>query len=387
MNTEHKNTLKNIGITALLGVLALMATLGSGVIVFSPDSVFPRSDESAEEARALLKARDVISFSDQETGSVVYAYRGEALPDKLAPDEIIERRNETSYTRNLGTNTQGQPEFNTIIYPQPAFFETEEGEWYYVEYAVAPYDVFKDEYLKDNPLSWVTGKTAHAVDFFAGSGDGYIVHTASTWDSVHDATAGTTADATAVDAYAASNSIDFKGVTYDIYRGFLPFVTSSIPATAIVTAASISIYVNLTQNTDNDGADYLTVVQTSQGTHTTLATGDFDQCGSINSPTEGIDSGQRKDISSISTSAYLTFTLNATGMSWINGNGVDAPCSATNGISCFGIREGHDTTDASVVSNTGNLVRYYASEQTGTSQDPYLSVTYYDFTPWQFFEF
>lgn len=387
MHTEQKNTFKNLGITALLGMLALVATLGSGVVVFSPDSVFPQKEASTEDARVLLKSREVISFNDQGTGSVVYAYRGETLPEKLAPDEIVERRNETSYTRNLGTNTQGQPEFNTIIYPQPAFFETEEGEWYYVEYAVAPYNVFKDEYLKDNPLSWVTGKTAHAVDFFSGTGDGDVRYVGgASWDTAHDATAGTAASTTDANAFVGVGAVDIKGVTYDIYRMFLPFNTASVPATAMITAATLNVYVDAVSNGDNDGADYLTVVQTSQATHTTLATGDFDQAGAINNPTEGVDSGQRKDMTSISTSAYLTFTLNATGRSWIKGSGVDAPCSATNGISCFGIREGHDTTDAPVAI-TFNFATISMAERSGTSRDPYLSVTYVDFAPWQFFEF
>lgn len=165
-----------------------------------------------------------------------------------------------------------------------------------------------------------------------------------------------------------------------IDRTFLPFDTSSIPSNATITAATLNLYTLTKTNTDNDGTDFLTVTQTSQATHTVLANADYDQCGAVSNPTEGIDSGQRKDISSITTSAYLVFTLNATGNGWIKKSGQASACSATAGITCLGVREGHDVTNAAIVSGfdvvAENTATFSSSEQSGTSQDPYLAVTY-----------
>jgi len=53
----------------------------------------------------------------------------------------------------------------------------------------------------------------------------------------------------------------------------------------------------------------ITTLDSSPASDSAIGSEDFDQVGS----TEQVDSGQRKDITSISTSAYLDFTLNATG--------------------------------------------------------------------------
>ena len=38
----------------------------------------------------------------------------------------------------------------------------------------------------------------------------------------------------------------------------------------------------------------------------------------IDNPTEGVDAGQRKDITNITENAYVSFQLNSAGRSWIN---------------------------------------------------------------------
>ena len=90
-------------------------------------------------------------------------------------------------------------------------------------------------------------------------------------------------------------------------RGFFLFDTSAIGADTVDSAA-FSVYVATTLNNDNDGNDFGTVVGSAPAANTAIATADYDQVGA----TEYIDLGQRKDISSISTGAYLDFTLNST---------------------------------------------------------------------------
>jgi len=382
MSHDAKQTVTNAILTAMLAGIAVASLIGSGVLVFSPPSFITElNDEQLKALRTELAMRVITDFVDVSDNEVRYAYLGEALPEKLADDEIVERRTNNSYTRGLGVSSEGKPTFNTIAYARPAF--TKEGDiWYYLEYAYAPHDLFYDEYAKQSPLSLLFGRVAHAVTLYAGAGDGYLSNVNSTWAGARDATSATITSSTDNTAQTGVGFTSSKSSTYSVIRAFLPFVTSSIPASAVITGASLNVYVTSKQDDDNDGIDYMTVVQTSQATHTTLVAADFDNIGT----TEGISSGQRKDITSVSTSAYLSFTLNSTGIGWIAQNGTSSNCSATAGITCLGIREGHDNTNASTV-GAGTWVVFYTSEQGGTATDPYLSVIYTDFSFGQFFEF
>ena len=386
---------KDLIVTAVLAVIALVALMAAGWVTLNPSSV-PQGFDAGEIA--VLKERDIIDFIVTGNGPdalVTYAYRGEPLPEKLATDEIVEKRTESSYTRFLGPKTTGSREllFETISYARKTFIERD-GKWYYIEHDTVSKDHF-DAAL--NPLSFFI-VVAHAATetIYSGVGDGYVYYTgtaacAADWNTVHDAATGvdgyggTPFDYTSTTAPVASESVTGEVPACMIRRAFLPFDTSSIPAGSIISSATLNVYVTAKTNSDNDGTDYITVVQTSQAAHSSLADVDYDQCGSINSPTEGVDSGERKDITSISVSAYTTFTLNATGQGWIKKSGEDAPCSTTNGITCLGIREGHDTADSPITDDTINQISFSTSEHSGTTQDPYLSVTYTPpFSFWQF---
>src|SRR3989344_239138 len=131
---------------------------------------------------------------------------------------------------------------------------------------------------------------------------------------------------------------------------------------AAISSATLSVYVLNTDDGDNDGIDYGTVVTVTPASNTAIVAGDYDQVGS----TEQVDSGQRKDITSISTSAYLDFTLNATGQGNVS----------KTGVSKFGLREGHDITNTAYDGNTNNSnrINFSAADETGTTQDPKLTV-------------
>ena len=153
----------------------------------------------------------------------------------------------------------------------------------------------------------------------------------------HDALAGTASSYTAT---ANSTGVSKSPTSYYIYRAFFPFDTSSIPDDATITSAELNIYVTGRVSNDNDGDDFVTVVQTSQPSATTLSTADFDQAGSINNPTEGISPSERKDITNIAVFKYLTFNLNSTGLGWISKTDVTK----------LGLREGHDVIDSAFTS-------------------------------------
>lgn len=204
--------------------------------------------------------------------------------------------------------------------------------------------------------------TDATASYYSGAGDGAIYTDASTWDAVHDATTGDGANYTNTDMDIWTN---WNGASYyGIERVFIPIDTSALDDDVTITSASLYLYPYSKTVDDNDGDDFFTVVQTSQPSNTSLTTADFDLCGSIDSPTEGIDSGNRVDLSDLTINQYVSLSLNSTGIGWIS----------KTGYTKLGIREGHDVVDSTTIGN--NSVAFYSSEQTGTDNDPYLFVEY-----------
>jgi hypothetical protein len=194
--------------------------------------------------------------------------------------------------------------------------------------------------------------------------DGRVGHnsTSAVWATVHDATDGTFADdSTATQVTAVASGL--SGGNFYIMRPFYLFDTSTLSGKS-VTAATLRIYVAAKEDSDNDGDDWVNVVQSSPASNTALTTADYDQCGSVSNPTEG---ATRQDITGISTSAYLSFDLNATGLGWIN----------TGGVTKLGLREGHDAINSAYAGANGtfNLIDSYMSEQAGVLV-PVLYVDY-----------
>jgi len=202
--------------------------------------------------------------------------------------------------------------------------------------------------------------TDHPTSYYAGAGDGQVgyQYVSVDWDLVHDATNGSSVNYTST--YSAVGIVNSAG-PLDIYRGFFPIDTSGIDDSATITEAIFYVYANSKFNFDNDGDDWQNIVHTSQASYTELVTEDYDQCGAVNNPEEGCDT--RADMTDIVNTAYTSFVLSATGISWID----------KTGISYLGMREGHDAID-SLASNRSCVIWRF-SEYTGTNCDPYLEVT------------
>jgi hypothetical protein len=200
------------------------------------------------------------------------------------------------------------------------------------------------------------------TSYYAGAGDGSISHGTASWDSIHDATTGSSAFPT--DSEQNQARARLTGGNFQIARSFFPFDTSSLPDGDTISSATLTISVASVTNQDSGTAyDYITVIQTSQASSSTLTTADYDQCGAVDNPTEGIDSGNRVDLSNISAPADVSFALNSTGIGWIS----------KTGTTLLGVRTGFDTED--VAPSTGdNRIYGYFSEQTGTDDDPILEV-------------
>lgn len=195
------------------------------------------------------------------------------------------------------------------------------------------------------------------------------------WDDHHDRTSGSTVrDALAQSGGALGATGCGVGSggngSYEIMRCFFLFDTSDIPDGDTISAATLSLYAASIQDSDNDSDAFIAVVDSNPASTTALAADDYDQVGdAIDNPTEMHDSGQRKDITSISTSAYTVWTLNSTGI---------ANIPVDTSIAKFGVRSGHDIVDIRPVNGGGGATGFkpYYAEQTGTSQDPLLTVTH-----------
>ena len=223
---------------------------------------------------------------------------------------------------------------------------------------------------------------AYTANLYSGAGDGNVYKTSNSWSTTHDAAIGTGADYTPTVTTDVLTSDD--GSDKDIYRTFLPFDTSAIPGTATIISATLNVYVTLTYDNDNDSQDYINVVQTFQADSTTLVVGDYEDCGSDNGTAARakytpIQTGATAiDLTAgFTASAYNTFTLNATGLGWIAKNGVASSCGTTAGVTCLGLREGHDMENSTIAGNSYNGIIFSTSEETAVpSKVPYLTVDY-----------
>lgn len=360
----------------------LIATAGWWVVTHGEPSKEPLFTIALPSRAQELADRTIVDFGTSADGIVSYSFLDKPVPAQLVENEVPELRNESSYTTLLEEPKDGEDlKLKTIFYAQPAFARDVNGQWKYLEYATTTEQAFRDRDMTLwRALTELLVRTAYAdsVSPFSGAGDGYVFNNAtdseefcfSVWSIARDAADGLSASAIAniMYGYSYDDTVPF-GCTAAMYRAFIPFDTSVIPSGASISAATLNVYATAKQNLGNDGDDFITVVHTAQATHTTLTTADFDQVG----VSELIDSGERKDITSVSISAYLAFTLNSTGSSLVKKFGQSSNCSATTGITCLGLREGHDFLNTTAASN---YVGFSTSEQTGTSQDPYLSVTY-----------
>lgn len=125
----------------------------------------------------------------------------------------------------------------------------------------------------------------------------------STWTEARDAASGT-ATPGATSAYIQGT---ISGGLFYVQRVFLPMDTSSLPAGFVVSTATLLTK----QSAASRGAgSTAAVVQSTQASNTTLANSDFSLIGT----TKGSDTQLLNGVDG----TQITFTLNSTGIGWIN---------------------------------------------------------------------
>lgn len=361
------------------------------------------SSESHDDRSDPVFSREVVAYEvlpvqEGEEAIVTYEYVGDVVPEKLSPTEEVKKRTETAYHSLVAVENEGTKEetrtYEGVFYTRPTFVK-QGNEWHFIEHATTTETAF-NALRKDNAFASIFWRKAYAASIspFAGAGDGDVYADddfTADWSVARSATDGDLASPTNTTSdFQSFCGVDIENVeSFNIYRAFFPFDTSSMPGGSTVSAATLNIYITSKTNGDNDGTDYAVVVSSSQGTHTTLTTTDFDQVGAT-------AYSDTPDFSTLTINTYNTLTLNASGRAAIKGSGQTSTCSATAGITCLSVREGHDYANHPIAcgfpgpSLTRNRITFRTSEQTGTSEDPYLSVTYTvggNFAFWQFQDF
>ena len=145
-------------------------------------------------------------------------------------------------------------------------------------------------------------------------------------------------------------------------RGGFGFDTSSLGSGATISSATFSLYGSSKQNSFTSGGASAVLCKFAPGSNTAAATSDY---GTID---KTLQSDGSIAYASWSTSGPNDFALNATGLGNVNKTGRTwlMTCSANDQATSAPAWSGTKQTD---------LQAYYA-EQTGTSQDPKLAITY-----------
>jgi hypothetical protein len=198
---------------------------------------------------------------------------------------------------------------------------------------------------------------ASVVTVYSNTTDGSIHQYGATWSTVRSAATGNSVRASASYGAGANDgaiAFEYSGVYY-ISRVFLDFTLTG-PLRPIT---SVKLYMARKDN-DYVGA-YVSVQQGTQGIP--LTTADFDAfSGSYFAITSGYwDSPDDEN--------YRTFTFNSTGRAYIK--------SVLGDTAKICVREYTNDYYNQTPSGVGRYVNYiYYAENTGTSKDPYLEITF-----------
>jgi len=184
--------------------------------------------------------------------------------------------------------------------------------------------------------------------------DGFVLYENASWSTCRSAATGSVAS-------DSSSTFDLRvNTNYRIARLFTLFDTSALTAAATISAADLSLYKTTGDGQDDAGGKSVYVIQTTPASNTALTTSDFDDVGSTSGGSSAVSSGWIN-----ATTGYQTVSLNATGIGWIS----------KTGITKLGLRGSYDFDNVTPGSRL-HINDLGTSEQSGTTQDPKLVVTY-----------
>src|SRR3989344_2164362 len=208
--------------------------------------------------------------------------------------------------------------------------------------------------LDGEPTTSTTTSATSTLSAVTGAGDGRTWYSAATWTGAHDHDG----SSASVNYTAGDNDVraDKAGGTYNLTRGYFPFDTSAIPDNATITSATLKFY---PLAFGNESALDLYLVESTQAATSSLSNTDHDNVGTTT--WSGMFDGN-----DLTLNTYESLPLNATGIATISKTGWAKIVML--------VKNDFDNTAANETSVT--YVAIATSEQSGTSADPYLEITY-----------
>lgn len=185
----------------------------------------------------------------------------------------------------------------------------------------------------------------------SSSYDGYIYNTLDDYFHAWIASYG---DAVSYSSNTAVVGQDYDDPDYTLYRAFIPFDTSSVPSSATINNATLSIYVS----GDDSDTDFNITIQDGQPTypHLPLQVGDY-YYGWYSG------GGGSRNTSEIGGVEYFNITLSDTGLTYIQKGGTTKLCLRS-------------SLDIAGTENSGSELIYFYTAEQGSSYAPILYVTY-----------
>ena len=206
--------------------------------------------------------------------------------------------------------------------------------------------------FKTEKVYAITGTFYPDPDPEVSSFDGSFETTGADWSTVIGKISADT-----MDDGGSTGWIIYEDYTtvWNVARSIFLFDTSSIGASNTISDATISIYATYKGVVDGDN---VSVVSSNPVSNTGSVLGDYSSLGNT--------SYSNVALNSISISAYNAFVLDSNGKANIS----------LIGVSKFGFKTGKDVTATAPAVTAAEYLQASMAEQTGTSQDPKLVVTY-----------
>jgi hypothetical protein len=385
------NQLKKI----ILGALGIGTALAAGELFFGGDIPIELQLKVPKEKILFSQtAHECVEWNATSTMSaesiclkyediVSYLYYSDVEVPALAGEDIAKRTENAQFFK-IGDSKDKKKEIWTAqFYTRAPFYQsTADNKWYQTETATTTLDAFNQQVGMNRFERLIKTSWAASTDTYAGAGDGAVNHSGDplTWAQVHnDLTGNNVIQDSAVENYGvlvqhsgpAGGDVEYR----NMWRTFFPFDTSMLPTDATVATATLRIWLKQVTDGDNDGYDYVGVVQTSQASTSSLAVADYDQCGATTTAAgEGALNIDITGISAVGTN--YTYDLNATGTSWIKKSGQASVCGSGTGWTCLGLREGHDAANHQIADDSLNRVYVHYSGFADVTTDPLLTITY-----------
>ncbi len=311
-------------------------------------------------------------ISDKEVGQVDYGKLKEEISLRNGNTQFF-KKSETPFVKGKKTET-----WVAKVYAGTPFWEVS-GKWYQVETATTTIDAFQKQ-TKVSFLEKTFGVYAISTTTYSGAGDGGVSSSKqATWAAAYT-NAGSFTDYTGVDVLVGSRGNDAP--PYIIDRTPIPFYTAGIAGGSTISSSTVFINLELVIDTDNDGDDYLAVVETFQTSTSTLQNDDFVDVGyDTGNETGGraananiVEGSNAVNISG--RTGVMDFQVNASGLGWIKTADQNSTCgSLSPGWSCLGLREGHDLLNHDIVLTKNSWVLFYTFEK-GGNLGPYMTIEY-----------